>query len=259
VQDLQQRLKDLEYYQGPVDGVYDQELEGAVRTFQRDHDLTADAVVGDATWVALAGRTSVTATTIPKEKPTGQMRVVIDAVKLRLTLYVDGKPYKSYPVAVGDQKGFNWSPVGDWKIVNKGVGWGSGFGTRWMGLNVPWGIYGIHGTNKPYSIGSRASHGCIRMYNRDVEELYSWVNIGTPVSIMGATPSITLRTRIEPGNSGKDVVKVQQRLQQASLKTDADGRYGPQTVNAVKQLQNIYGLPIDGTVYSDVYYVLGLK
>jgi L,D-transpeptidase ErfK/SrfK len=41
--------------------------------------------------------------------------------------------------------------------------------------------YGIHGTNQEWVIGTRASHGCIRMYNRDVLELFPQVPVGTPV------------------------------------------------------------------------------
>ena len=52
-----------------------------------------------------------------------------------------------------------------------------------MQLNVPWGIYGIHGTDKPWSIGQAVSHGCVRMYNQDAEELYGKVPVGTPVRI----------------------------------------------------------------------------
>ena len=43
--------------------------------------------------------------------------------------------------------------------------------------------YGIHGTNDPSSIGKAVSHGCIRMNNKDVEELARIIPIGTPVSI----------------------------------------------------------------------------
>ena len=113
--------------------------------------------------------------TPPLAKPEGEMMIVVDTIQLKLTLYVDGEPYKTYPVAVGRPNQFTLSPVGEWRIVHKSRNWGGGFGTRWMGLNVPWGIYGIHGTNKPWSIGTRASAGCIRMFNRDVEELYAWV------------------------------------------------------------------------------------
>ncbi len=43
--------------------------------------------------------------------------------------------------------------------------------------------YAIHGTNKPWSIGRAASHGCLRMMNKDIEELYALVDVGTPVFI----------------------------------------------------------------------------
>jgi lipoprotein-anchoring transpeptidase ErfK/SrfK len=51
---------------------------------------------------------------------------------------------------------------------------------RWMGVN---GSVGIHGTGEDYSIGTRASHGCIRMHEGDVIDLYDRVHIGTPVLI----------------------------------------------------------------------------
>lgn len=43
--------------------------------------------------------------------------------------------------------------------------------------------YGIHGTDNPASIGQSVSHGCIRMYNQDVEKLYPMVPVGTPVYV----------------------------------------------------------------------------
>jgi len=45
------------------------------------------------------------------------------------------------------------------------------------------GEYAIHGTNNPASVGGFSSHGCIRMYNRDIRQLYSLVSIGTPVIV----------------------------------------------------------------------------
>ena len=53
-------------------------------------------------------------------------------------------------------------------------------GYRWMQI---WGNYGIHGTNKPDSIGHYVSNGCIRMNEHDVEELFDAVEVGTPVEI----------------------------------------------------------------------------
>ncbi|HHT25678.1 MAG TPA: L,D-transpeptidase family protein [Firmicutes bacterium] len=259
VADLQTLLQNNRYYFGPIDGIYDEALAAAVRAFKQAQHLEPTAVIDEDTWSALAKEEPSTSDATTKPKPTGRMRVEVDTVRLRLTLFVNDEPYKSYPVAVGKMTGYNWSPVGDWRIVSKGVNWGGGFGTRWLGLNVPWGTYGIHGTNKPYSIGTRASHGCIRMHNRDVEELYSWVPVGTPVRIIGQAPAVKLRSQLRMGDSGQDVVKVQQHMQALGLQIDADGRYGPKTRDQVRYLQELYGLPADGAIYNDMYYLLGLK
>ncbi len=49
-----------------------------------------------------------------------------------------------------------------------------------MGL----GAYLIHGTNKPFGVGMRVSHGCIRLYPEDIEDLFARVKVGTPVNII---------------------------------------------------------------------------
>jgi len=49
-------------------------------------------------------------------------------------------------------------------------------------LGIP--EYLIHGTNKPYGVGMRVSHGCIRLYPEDIESLYQSVKVGTPVNII---------------------------------------------------------------------------
>src|SRR5699024_8332168 len=80
---------------------------------------------------------------------------------------------KTYVVATGKQE--SPTPLGTFEIVEK-ARWGGGFGSRWIGLDVPWGKYGIHGTNKPDSIGFNTSAGCIRMRNKDIEDLYNLVD-----------------------------------------------------------------------------------
>lgn len=96
-----------------------------------------------------------------------------------LDLYRQGRLIKSYPVATG--KPSTPTPTGNFTIVNKQINPGGPFGTRWLGLSKP--HYGIHGTNRPETIGTAASNGCIRMHNRDVEDLFSFVGVGTPVRI----------------------------------------------------------------------------
>lgn len=133
---------------------------------------------------------------------------------------------KKYTVATGTAK--TPSPIGSWTIIRKSK-WGRGFGTRWMALNVPWGKYGIHGTNRPSSIGSAASHGCIRMKNKDVEELYDYVKIGTPVVISGGVfgPFGNGFRVIRPGHTGSDVYEVQRIMKQKGYYPGyMDGIYG---------------------------------
>jgi lipoprotein-anchoring transpeptidase ErfK/SrfK len=55
-------------------------------------------------------------------------------------------------------------------------------GERVLGLDR--GNYAIHGTNDPSSIGRFVSHGCIRMYNADIIDLYNRVPVGTPVVVL---------------------------------------------------------------------------
>ncbi|MFM1652122.1 L,D-transpeptidase [Brevibacillus sp. B_LB10_24] len=113
-------------------------------------------------------------------------RIRISISKLTLYLYDGDRLVRSFPVALG--KIATATPRGDFTIVSKVPypnsypgGPLSAFGTMWMGLSKP--HYGIHGTNNPASIGKYVSHGCIRMYNQDVEALARLVPIGTPVSI----------------------------------------------------------------------------
>lgn len=111
---------------------------------------------------------------------TGSRLEIIRSAR-RLNYLTGDQSVKIYPVAVG--KSSTPTPLGIYKVVNKVLNPGGVLGTRWMGLNIRGGNYGIHGTNNPSSIGKYISNGCIRMYNNDVEELFPRINIGTPVII----------------------------------------------------------------------------
>ena len=127
--------------------------------------------------------------------------VTIDRAHFKLRLFKRLKFFKSYGVAVG-QPAYP-TPTGRFSITNKQVNpawtapnspWaGELAGTttpggsaanplraRWMGITN--GV-GIHGTSQEWSIGSRASHGCIRMRVADVIDLYRRVPVGAPVLI----------------------------------------------------------------------------
>ncbi|RBO11052.1 L,D-transpeptidase [Pantoea sp. 3_1284] len=103
----------------------------------------------------------------------------ISISKHELKLYDGNKLLKRYSIAVG--KMVTATPIGTYKIINKQLNPGGPFGAFWMGLSRP--NYGIHGTNNPSSIGKNVSHGCIRMFNKDVLELSQLVLLGTTVVI----------------------------------------------------------------------------
>ncbi|AJD29487.1 L,D-transpeptidase [Clostridium sporogenes] len=109
-------------------------------------------------------------------------RIVINTKAHTLTLFRNNNVYKTYKVAVG--KPSTPTPKGTFKIINRAVNPGGPFGARWLGLNIPYGDYGIHGTNNPSSIGKSVSNGCIRMFNNQVIELSNLVPIGTTVTIV---------------------------------------------------------------------------
>jgi lipoprotein-anchoring transpeptidase ErfK/SrfK len=128
-------------------------------------------------------------------QPTATKRViVVSLADHKLALVEDGKVKKIYSVAVG--KPSTPSPVGTFTIARRVMnptyshdgrivppGPNNPVGTRWMGLSIPG--YGIHGTNVPSSIGKAASHGCIRMAKKDLEELYPMVEVGDTVELIG--------------------------------------------------------------------------
>ena len=121
-------------------------------------------------------------------------RIVVSIPDRKLAVLEDDRVVKVYQTAVG--KPATPSPEGTFTIVTqipeptwytKGrivpPGKTNPLGTRWLGLSAKG--YGIHGTNVPSSIGKNASHGCIRMRNRDVEQLFKMVAVGDSVELIG--------------------------------------------------------------------------
>lgn len=127
--------------------------------------------------------------------------IVVNVAETKLTLYERDQVLAEFPVACGSP---SWpSPPGAWKIVSKqrnpswsnpGSSWAAGMpsyiapgpgnplGTRALATSAS-GVL-IHGTPSSWSIGTNVSHGCIRMYMRDVEKLFEMVEVGTPVYIV---------------------------------------------------------------------------
>lgn len=138
---------------------------------------------------------------MPTARLAAEQRIVVHVASRKLALMDGDSVVRLYDVAVG--KVTTPTPAGQFQIVIRlehPTWYGGGrpvppgvrnpLGTRWLGLSASG--YGIHGTNVPASIGTAASRGCIRMHNRDVEELYSLVATGTKVEIIsGAMERVT--------------------------------------------------------------------
>jgi len=202
--------------------------------------------------VALPAAVTAPAAALPRSTPS-HYRIFIDSHSPTLHVYRDGQEIKTYAIALGTAGA--QTPIGTWHIVDKQRGWGGGFGSRWMGLDVPWGTYGIHGTNVPTSVGQYASHGCIRMRNADIEVLFEMVPRGTPVEIVGHV--FAYRRSLKHGDVGADVLAIQKRLAKAGFyRGQLDGRFGWSTDWAVRWFELRHQLPMRGVVSGLEYTIL---
>ena len=172
-------------------------------------------------------------------KTENKYEILVDVEESKLYLLNYGKIEKVYSCSGG--KWNTPSPIGTWKITHKAT-WGEGFGGHWMGLNVPWGKFGIHGTLDPYSVGWASSHGCIRMNNNDVADLYKIVPYGTRVTIVnGPYGAFGAGFRnLKSGMYGSDVMQIQIELKKLGFFTSTpNGKFGIETEKAVQKYLQI--------------------
>jgi hypothetical protein len=126
--------------------------------------------------------------------PGAKRRIMVSIPDRKLALLEGDRVVKVYNVAVGAL--VSASPSGEFRIVQRlenptyykpgvviGPGKDNPLGPRWIGLDVKG--FGIHGTNRPDSIGKNASHGCIRLRNSDIQDLFARVQVGDRVSLIG--------------------------------------------------------------------------
>ncbi len=181
VRDLQALLRARGLYGGTLSGTYDAATAAGVESFQERYGLAVDGRVAGETLNALSGR------------------IVVDLSELTLRFYRAGKLVTAYRVAAG-QSAYP-TPTGTYAVVRMIVdptwyppdsewakdakpippGIENPLGTRWIGTSAP--AVGIHGTPDDGSIGTYASHGCIRMHIPNVEDLYERVALGMTVVI----------------------------------------------------------------------------
>jgi hypothetical protein len=151
--------------------------------------------------------------------------IVVHVDTNRLDLYEGFNVTRSWDVATAKP---GWiTPVGEWSLYQKRENptwynpaldsWGASMpavvpggpgnpmGTRALYITAP-GLIRIHGTTSPDSIGRYASHGCIRMHNEQVEELYELVPVGSKVIIMGSRPPGAAEWDLPDTPDGSDTV-----------------------------------------------------
>jgi len=143
--------------------------------------------------LAIISRETANAQTSSQDVATKPHRqILVSLPDRKLAVIEQGKVIRTFPVSVGAS--VSPSPTGEFRIVHRlanptyyhpGVvippGSDNPIGPRWIGLSKSG--YGIHGTNQPESIGHAASHGCIRLRNRDIKQLFDLVRVGDVVEI----------------------------------------------------------------------------
>lgn len=128
-------------------------------------------------------------------------KIVINIPSRTLWVYVGNQIVRYFPVGLG-RPGY-MTPVGKYRVTKKVIdpGWEHPYlpkgkvriapgadnplGTRWIGFHEDsGGEYGMHGTDRPSSVGHFSSHGCVRMKIKDAEALFEMVDVGTPVEVV---------------------------------------------------------------------------
>jgi lipoprotein-anchoring transpeptidase ErfK/SrfK len=153
--------------------------------------LAAVMIMAAISALAEEKRNRIANSNIQKEL-TPVQKIVVSLQDCKLALVEGDRVVKIWDTAVGKKS--TPSPSGTYTIVNRldrptyyhpgkviPSGPSNPLGTRWLGLSLKG--FGIHGTNVPASIGRKASHGCIRMRNQDIEELFELVQVGSVVEL----------------------------------------------------------------------------
>lgn len=197
--------------------------DSKIGSYKNAAEVTVTGKVKDSTWyrVSYNGKVGyVDSTYLSDTKPVVEVKesnneevvantegtvanlIVINSRNNTLRYYINGNLTRSYSCATG--KSSSATPTGKFSVYNKivdrpyyktkipGGDPRNPLGRRWMGLDcygTQGTTYGIHGTNDESSIGTNASHGCVRMHNADVESLYEIVPKGTTVIIQNSSKS----------------------------------------------------------------------
>jgi peptidoglycan hydrolase-like protein with peptidoglycan-binding domain len=189
IRQAEQRLADLGYWAGPVDGVWDAVSRNALIAFQKVAGAKRTGKLTRAEWNALMGPTPG----VPRPREKGAAHIEVDLARQVLFLVdADGKVANVLPISSGSGKSFHENgypethavtPCGHLEVYSKASGWKtSPLGQMHNPMYIVGGI-AIHGSEDvpPYP----ASHGCIRIPMFASGRLPKMVPVGTPVVVYG--------------------------------------------------------------------------
>jgi len=171
---LEQRLTELTYRPGPVDGVFDYRTRQAVLAFQKWEGLSRDGVVGPSVWSRL-----LTATPPRPRREAAGLWIEVDKAR-QVLLYVErGAVVRTLAVSTGNAEVGMITPSGSFNITRKSDRWD---GPRYKPLYLRnFGVLAIHGY--PSVPAWPASHGCVRVPVWDMDELFPLIPVGATVHV----------------------------------------------------------------------------
>jgi hypothetical protein len=173
---VEQRLADLSYRPGPVDGLYDARTVQAVLAFEKWEGVRRDGLVKEEQWMQLL----MAEPPVPRAMEHGRW-IEIDRKKQILLYCIDGTVERCLPVSTGTPTILygQETPLGVFHIVSKNKRERK---PRYHPMYIrTWGNLAIHGYE--YVPSRNVSHGCIRITIADMDDFHDAVAVGTPVYI----------------------------------------------------------------------------
>ncbi|MBQ9253020.1 MAG: peptidoglycan-binding protein [Clostridia bacterium] len=310
VKQLQQRMTDLGYYAGPVSGNFAKQTLRAVKAIQVQNGMKETGQVDEDTWnVIFNDRYIVMPDATPKPTPTPTpvpFAITVDVTNQVTTVYGRDEhgeytvPVRRMICSTGTKA--NPSDVGDWVLNGRHAKWcvfpkwGNSYARYWTRINASIAFHSViytavsldaMKTSSYKALGTRASHGCIRLTVEDAKWVYENIGAGTVVSIREDLPadpelrdalklpnlkkgtSVPVETpvptpepdydatqqpelgnrRLRKNSEGPEVFWVQTRLAELGFYTGyVGGKMLNGTVNAVKSFQKANGIYASGEV-----------
>ncbi|MBQ8312395.1 MAG: peptidoglycan-binding protein [Clostridia bacterium] len=232
VKQLQERLTELGYYEGPVSGNFLGHTANAVKAFQKQNGLKADSIVGEETWNMLFNTADIILpdqTPRPTPTPTPVPFAITVDVNNQVTTVYGRDENGDYTVVIRQMlcsTGTKSAPsdVGDWVLSGRTARWcyfpkWGGHAQYWTKINSSIAFHSvIYNTvdtmdlsvSSYKNLGKRASHGCIRLTVADARWIYENVGKGTVVTItekLPKDPELVASLKLPPLNYGNMLPK----------------------------------------------------